>query len=350
MNGSKNVHINHQFSESTDPTAVTRKSDHIELAFRSQTDDNDKRFFYEPLFAAHPNNQDTWQVAFNNKILKFPIWISSMTGGTALAKTINYNLASACNEFGLGMGLGSCRQLLTDQTYFQDFNVRPIMGDDLPLFANLGIAQLEQLIFQKQLDKIIRLVESLQADGLIIHVNPLQEWLQPEGDRFQHPPIQTIETILNYFPQLKIIVKEVGQGMGYHSLRHLLQLPLAAIEFAAFGGTNFAKLELLRSHTNETQSFSAFANVGHNATEMVEMVNNIVDELGDKITCKHVIISGGIKNCLDGFYLINRSKINAIYGQASGFLKYAQGDYELLKQYISNETSGLLLAKAFLKI
>jgi isopentenyl-diphosphate Delta-isomerase len=115
------------------------------------------------------------------------MWVSSMTGGTKMAHTINHNLARACKEFRIGMGLGSCRKLLDDDTYFEDFNLRPIMGDDLPLFANLGIAQVEILLAENKLDQIKRLVEKLQADGLIIHINPLQEWMQPEGQQDSTP-------------------------------------------------------------------------------------------------------------------------------------------------------------------
>ena len=173
-----------------------------------------------------------------------------MTGGTDMARIINRNLAQACGEFGFGMGLGSCRQLLYSNEHFDDFNVRPLMGDDVPLFANLGIAQLEILIERNETSLITKLITKLNADGLIIHVNPMQEWLQPEGDRFKKPPIETIKTIVDRL-DCPLIVKEVGQGFGYESIKALLQLPLAAVDFAAAGGTSFSKLELLRGVTEQ---------------------------------------------------------------------------------------------------
>ena len=180
-----------------------------------------------------------------------------MTGGTKLAGTINRNLAMACNEFGMGMGLGSCRIIMEDDTYFEDFNMRAIIGDDLPLWANLGIAQIEELVGKKQEDKAAELVEKLRADGLIIHVNPMQEWFQPEGDILTCPPLDTIKRFLDSF-SVPVIVKEVGQGMGPESLRELLQLPLQAIEFAAFGGTNFARVELLGTKRPAGHSLNLF--------------------------------------------------------------------------------------------
>lgn len=333
-----------------DPNATSRKRDHIELAFRSQvgTDSLDPRFYYEPLLSSHPS-EITSSSIFLGKNLNNPIWVSSMTGGTELAKTINHNLARACKDFGMGMGLGSCRGLLNSDEYLKDFDIRSIMGNNLPLYANLGIAQVEQLLINDQGEQIFRMMDKLRADGLIIHVNPMQEWLQPEGDRFTQPPLQTIEEYLSVTDR-PVIVKEVGQGMGYASMKALFQLPLAAVDFAASGGTNFAMLELLRSNPEKQNIYESLARIGHSAEEMVTMTNSIKEELGEKMICKEVIISGGIKNFLDGYYLINKLNLSCVYGQASGFLKYARGDYQELYDYVQSQVDGLALAKAFLKV
>lgn len=326
----------------------SRKNDHIDLAFKSQVDQLDERFYYEPMLSAHPTD-DLASSNLNNKALKAPIWISSMTGGTAKAGMINKHLGKACGEFGLGMGLGSCRIILEDDTYFEDFNLRPLIGNDYPFYANLGVAQIEELIIANKTDLIQRLVDKLKADGLIIHVNPMQEWLQPEGDRFTMTPLAVVEEVLNKF-DFPVIVKEVGQGMGYHSLKALFQLPIAAIDFAAHGGTNFAMLELLRSDESKQELYGPLANIGHSAEQMVGFTNQIVDELGDKRKCDFVIISGGIKTFLDGYYLINKIKVPAIYGMASPFLKHATGDYDELKNFVSAQIEGLKLANAMLKV
>lgn len=335
----------------TDPTAQERKADHITLAFQSQVSKGqlDNRFFYEPLLAAHPEKNSLPKFDFLGKKFHAPMWVSSMTGGTEMANTINHNLARACGEFGFGMGLGSCRSLLYSDERLSDFAIRPLMGNNVPLFANLGIAQLEELIDKNDLFLLDELISKLDADGLIIHVNPFQEWLQPEGDRFKRPPLQTIETIINTssFP---VIVKEVGQGFGYESLKRLFQLPIAAVDFAANGGTNFAKLELLRSDEMHKEIYAQLANVGHSAEDMVNMTNQILIELGDKVLCQQVIISGGVHSFLDGYYLTQKLNTSCVYGQASSFLKHAQGDYETLKKYVNSQIQGLELAHAFLKI
>ena len=116
-----------------------RKKDHIDLAFkaRAQMDEIDRRFNYEPLMAKHPSGELP-AFDFLGKTMRAPIWISSMTGGTRLAGKINRNLARACNKFGLGMGLGSCRALLESDEHLEDFDLRNIIGTELPFFANLG--------------------------------------------------------------------------------------------------------------------------------------------------------------------------------------------------------------------
>jgi len=326
-----------------------RKSDHINLALHMQTlvNELDNRFYYEPMMSGFPK-ENIEPVPFAGKVLKVPLWVSSMTGGHALSGTINRNLARACREFGMGMGLGSCRRLLDDDANFDDFNMRPVIGDSQPLFANLGIAQVEELVENKKTDILRRLVDRLQADGLIIHVNPLQEFLQPEGNIIHYPPVETIEKLLQSI-EFQIIVKEVGQGFGPRSLHRLLQLPLAAIEFGAFGGTNFSKIENSRQQIQQRSKYQPFVNVGVTAEEMVDLVNGIVNS-GEKLACNQLIISGGIKNFLDGFYLTRKSVLPAIYAQASLFLKYSRGDYAELQQFIKDQIEGYKMAESYLTL
>lgn len=326
-----------------------RKRDHINLALESQTlkAEIDRRFWYEPMLSAHPTGLQPFQ--FLGKQFRAPLWVSSMTGGTQLAGVINTNLAKACREFGFGMGLGSCRSILKDNAHFKDFDMRSIITNDLPLYANLGISQMEELVESNTVNLANELVERLRADGLIIHVNPLQEWFQPEGDRLKKSPLDTIQKFLEK-TKFPVIVKEVGQGIGPQSLLELMKLPLEAIEFAAFGGTNFARMEMMRSPDQETaELFTSLTQVGVSAEEMLEQVNNIVEN-GKNILCKQLIISGGIKSFMDGFFFLKKSKLKAVYGQASSFLKYARGDYQPLQQYIQNQIRGLEMAEAYLRI
>lgn len=329
--------------------ARERKSDHIHLAIQSQTSvrEMDRRFYYEPMISSFPIEIPE-PITLAGKTMKVPVWVSSMTGGHTLSGLINRNLARACNEFGMGMGLGSCRMLLSDDTFFEDFNVRSLIGEEQPLFANLGIAQIEELVERKETDRLRKLVGQLNADGLIVHVNPLQEWVQREGNIIRNAPVETIEKLLGKvdFP---LIVKEVGQGFGPQSLRRMLKLPLAALEFGAFGGTNFSKVESSRLQEQENQKHLPFINVGVSAEEMVDLVNDMVLQ-GEKFACNQLIISGGIRNYLDGFYLTRKSVLPAVYAQASTFLKYSQGDYAVLQQFIRDQLEGYRMANSYLTL
>lgn len=326
----------------------SRKESHLALALSSQNETIDSRFYYEPMLSAHPDKTDEWPKVIGDKTMRFPLWISSMTGGTPKTNEINLRLAKAAKKFGLGMGVGSARIALEGGGQLEGFDLRSTVGEEVPLYLNFGIAQIEMMLQNDTINKVQDLVKNLKADGVIIHVNPLQEWLQPEGDFIHKAPIDTIEKFLKTV-KLPLIIKEVGQGIGFESLKRLLQLPLTAIEFAANGGTNFSKLELLRNKT-KSEFLMPFVYVGHSAKEMVVMCNQLYEELGDKVKCQTLIISGGIKDFLDGYYLIQKSKMNAIYGQASGFLKYAEESQEALDSFIEHQIEGLLLARTLLTI
>jgi isopentenyl-diphosphate delta-isomerase len=325
-----------------------RKLDHINLALNSQTGkfEQDRRFIYEPMLAGHPTENDK-PFSFLGKTMKAPLWISSMTGGTGVARDINSNIARACREFGLGMGLGSCRKILFGKQHWEDFDFRDVIGDEQPFWANLGIAQVEELLKDKNEQAIVDLVGELRADGLIIHVNPMQEWFQPEGDHLENPPVETIETLMSRI-ETPLIVKEVGHGMGEESLKRLLQMKLEAIEFAAFGGANFSKLELMRAEPDKLEMFRPFTFVGQSAGQMVKSVNRIVET--SEVSCRQIIVSGGIKNYLDGYFYVSKSKLPAIFGMASQVLKHATGDYEILKTFIENQITAYRFAQNYLKI
>ncbi len=330
-----------------DPTAQSRKTDHITLAMESVVSGQDHRFYYEPILSGFPKDVDI-SVNILDKTMRYPLWISSMTGGTEHAANINKNLAKVAQEFGLGMGLGSCRQLLESDDRLADFDVRQLMPDQ-PLVANLGIAQVEQLIEQGKVSKITELIDKLEADGLFIHINPLQEWMQPEGDRYYKSPLECIELLLAEL-DTPILVKEVGQGMGPKSLEALMRLPLEAIEFGAHGGTNFSMLELLRSSEEKQALYSPVTRLGHSNEEMIELSKQIVADLAHDIKTKHLIASGGISNFLDGYYCVESMSMSGMYAMASAFLTYAQGKYEPLQAYVKAQVEGLEMCKTFLTV
>lgn len=333
-------------SPKEDITASSRKKDHINLAFEASTstDQADPRFYYEPVLATMDLKSARIHTNFLGANMDAPIWVSSMTGGTELARTINHNLAKVCREFGLGMGLGSCRQLLNSDEYLPDFDVREIIGIQ-PLYANLGIAQVIDIVQKEEYVQIESLLSRLRADGLIIHINPLQEWMQPEGDVIKMIPTECIRKVLDHL-DIKIIVKEVGQGFGPESLKALLALDIVGIELAGFGGTNFALLEALRSQDSD---HIPLVNVGHSAEEMIGFLNDLGHKDPGYMT-KGIIISGGIKDYLTGYYLNELCIFPSVYGQASSFLRHAMGSYSDLAKYVEEQIKGYRLASQYLRV
>lgn len=325
-----------------------RKEDHINLTFKSRPESQVQLqdYTYEPLFAPHPNNEDqNLTQTFMGYEFRLPFWVSSMTGGTEKAKIINQNLARACDEFGLGMGLGSCRSLIDSDKRFEDFNVKPLMGT-APLFTNFGVAQIEELVDQARLNRINEITESLNANGIIVHVNPLQEWAQPEGDRFKRAAIESIEAVVE-ISKYPVIVKEVGQGFGPQSLKALSQLPLAAIELAGYGGTNFTLLEHARIEDQAAANAkSELALVGHRVSEMISFINQLDPKL---MKCQNFILSGGITGPITGDLYLRELKFNGVIGMASQFLKYSMGEYQELQKYMMQLKSELLMAKAYIR-
>jgi isopentenyl-diphosphate Delta-isomerase len=324
-----------------------RKADHINMAFESQVNVADSRFNYEPIEAFNLN-EPLPNVQWGDKTMAMPWWISSMTGGAEMAGPINELLAKACQKYGLGMGLGSCRPVLENSSFSKDFFVRKWMPDQ-PLYANLGIAQLEELHLAGQWSKLEQMLDKLEADGLIIHLNPLQEWMQPEGDEINKYPLDTIKRTLDAVDK-HVIVKEVGQGFGPHTMTELMKLPLLALDFGSLGGTNFSKLEHIRRTEESYPGYEEVTKIGHTAYEMADMANELMAALGNDVACKNIIISGGIKNFLDGYYFVNKVNMPAIYAQASPFLKYTMQGAEALDKFIESQIAGFQMASKTLRI
>ena len=318
------------------------------MAFESQTAQNDTRFYYEPIFSKSPDQFKNEEIQIGGRSMQHPIWISSMTGGAEKAGKINENLAKAAAQYGLGMGLGSCRPVIEEKESAKDFRVRHLMVDQ-PLFANLGIAQIEEYLNKGNGLRIVELIKSLEADGLIVHVNPLQEWFQPEGDKFEHPPIETIKRVLDLvdFP---LIVKEVGQGFGPKSIRELMRLPLEAFDFGSFGGTNFSLLENHRRSDIKKREWEPAVHLGHTADEMSDWVNEFIADSPKEVQVKNIIVSGGIRNFLDGYYYTQKVNRSAIYAQASAFLKYALLGEQELFEFVESQIEGLAMCQQYLTI
>ena len=203
--------------------AERKKNHHLEMAMSSIIPkvQRDQRFDYEPLLSAHPQKQTpNLSTKFLGKKIDAPFWISSMTGGSSKANQVNKTLAKVAHQLNIGMGLGSCRPLLEEPERFDDFNLRPILGDELPLTANIGVAQLEEILNSTSLQQRWKnVLNDLDVDGVFVHINPLQEWLQPEGDQFTRSSLDILKDYLQ-IEEKPVLVKEVGQGLALEVLKN----------------------------------------------------------------------------------------------------------------------------------
>ncbi len=173
--------------------------------------------------------------------LAAPLLISCMTGGTDDARRLNRRLARVAQEYGFAMGLGSGRALIESPDSIETFDVRAL-APDVALLANLGAVQLNK---GYGIAECRRLVDILHADALALHLNPLQEALQPEGDTCFRGLLERIARLCDSadFP---IVVKEVGWGIAPDNVRALFDIGVAAVDLAGAGGTSWSEVERYR--------------------------------------------------------------------------------------------------------
>jgi isopentenyl-diphosphate delta-isomerase len=192
------------------------------------------------------------------KRLKVPLLISSMTGGTEAARAINRNLAQGAQARGIAMGLGSQRTGIEQAETADTFRVRDLAPNIL-LLANLGAVQLN---YGYTADQCRRAVEMIGADALILHLNPLQEALQADGDWNWAGLLAKIEAVCKML-DVPVVAKEVGWGIGEHAARQLAAAGVAAIDVAGAGGTSWSEVESHRAATDSLRRLAeAFADWG----------------------------------------------------------------------------------------
>ncbi len=227
-------------------------------------------------------------VTFLGKQLNFPLLIGSMTGGSPTAGRLNRILAKAAQKTGVGMALGSIRAALELPQLVWTFQVREVAPDCL-LLANLGAIQLN---YGYGLEECRRALDMSGADGLILHLNPLQEALQVEGNTRFSGLLHRIETICTGLGA-PVIVKEVGHGLSEQAARQLLDAGVAALDVAGAGGTSWSQVELHRSVTPSQQEIAAaFRDWGIPTAEALQQARRAAPTLP-------LIASGGLDTGVD---------------------------------------------------
>lgn len=298
-----------------------RKADHIRInleenvGFPTLTTGLERfRFSHEALPELDLQEVDTSSALFGKQV-KAPILVSSMTGGTVDAERINRNLAEAAQMQGLAMGVGSQRAGLEHATTARTFRVRDVAPGVL-LFANIGAVQLN---YGYGVDDCRRAVEMIEADALILHLNPLQEVVQAGGDTNWRGLLHKIAEVCKTLG-VPVIAKEVGWGISQETARRLIEAGISAIDVAGAGGTSWSQVEMHRAPTERLRRLAAaFGDWGIPTAESLQEVARVRAEM--QHSTLSLFASGGIRTGLD---ITKCVALGAdLVGLASPFLKRA---------------------------
>jgi isopentenyl-diphosphate delta-isomerase len=266
------------------PQTESRKKDHVEFVLKKGAQ-YEKTTGFEHVDLVHnalPEmslDEVDLSTTFFGKKVSYPIIITAMTGGYKDAKKINRGLAEAAQKHGIALGLGSQRAMIEKPELADTYKVREV-APDIPILANIGACQLKSY----PLDKIETIVSSVEADGLAIHLNPLQEVIQGEGDTDFKGVLKAVRKTCERL-DVPIMVKETGAGMSQAVALKLKEAGVSYIDVAGAGGTSWSRVEYLRSE--------AVPGLEDWGLPTVESIMECRDTLP-------MVASGGIRNGVDG--------------------------------------------------
>ncbi|MBS1537443.1 MAG: type 2 isopentenyl-diphosphate Delta-isomerase [Bacteroidetes bacterium] len=275
-------------------TTPSRKQQHVELCvnddvtFRRKTNGFER---YEFIHNALPecNFSDISTVTeFLEYRCSMPLLISCMTGGYPDAERINGDLAEICQTFNIPMGVGSQRQAIENSQYHRSFQIVREKAPSIPLLSNIGAPEVAKM---KSSDDICRMIDLIKADAMVIHLNPLQELLQPEGSPNFTGVLSGIEQLVRWL-EIPIFVKEVGAGISADVAKRLLSVGVKGIDVAGAGGTSWAGVEILRNTEQET--LSHYWDWGIPTAECVSQIKPLKTE--NNFT---LVSSGGIQSAME---------------------------------------------------
>jgi isopentenyl-diphosphate delta-isomerase len=273
----------------------SRKKEHVDIILRENVGFRGKstglerlEFVHNALPELNLAEVDT-RVSFLGRDLALPFLVSCMTGGYADALAINRQLAEVCEEMRIAMGVGSQRQALEDRQYHRTFSVVREVARTIPVIGNIGAAEVARL---RDSSGPQRLVELVHADGFAVHLNPLQEFLQPEGNPEFRGVLDGIRLLVRSLP-VPVIVKEIGAGLSPGVIRRLLEAGVRHIDVAGAGGTSWAGVETLRR--KKPGGADRFWDWGIPTAEALRGAAALRNE-GHQFT---LIASGGISSGLD---------------------------------------------------
>lgn len=305
----------------------SRKDDHIRICLDEKVQVNqitnglEKYQFTHVCLPELDYQEIDISTTFLNRQLNTPLLISSMTGGTENAQLINQRLARIAQKYGLPMGIGSGRVIIEKPEIAPTFQVRDY-APNIILLANLGAVQLN---YGYGWEECLKLVDILEADALILHFNPLQECIQPEGDTNFKDLLKKIEQVCDKL-SIPVIAKEVGNGISAKMAEKFINVGVKAIDVAGMGGTSWAMVESERAKNPlQRELGKTFANWGIPTADCVKDIRQKYPEIP-------LIASGGIRN---GLEVAKMLALGAdMVGLAYPFLKTAITSEEAIEELV----------------
>jgi isopentenyl-diphosphate delta-isomerase len=235
----------------------SRKKEHLELSLSGEVVFKTKSTGFENYDFVHDaiTEVDIHYINFCTKFfgkkIDYPFLISCMTGGTSDAENINAQLAIVAENLNIPIGVGSQRQALENDEFVESFKTIRKNAPNAPVLGNIGASQVVQF---KSIEPVQLLVNMIEADAMVIHVNPLQELLQKEGEAEFKGLLKHLKLMVNKL-NVPVIVKEVGAGISYGAALKLLETGVKGIDAAGAGGTSWAGIEILRNNNNKDDNY-----------------------------------------------------------------------------------------------
>ncbi len=230
------------------PGTPSRKKDHVDLcvseqvSFREKTNGlEDWDFINNALPELNTEDIDP-STEFLGYRLSFPLLVTGMTGGYDEAERINGALAEACQDLRIALGAGSMRQALENDRYHESYRILRRNGPDIPILANIGAVEVAAM---RDARPAQYMVDLLEADALVVHTNPLQEFLQPEGEPRFRGVLDGLSMLVRAL-EVPVILKEVGAGISREAAMRAHEVGVQWIDIAGAGGTSWAGVEMLR--------------------------------------------------------------------------------------------------------
>jgi isopentenyl-diphosphate delta-isomerase len=279
------------FGEKMDSIIEKRKKDHLELCASKDVSFKQKTTLFECVelnYKALPEvnlNKVNLETNFLGKKFSFPFLVSAITGGTQASRKVNEEIAIACQETGIGMGLGSMRAMLKHPSLTETYYIRD-KAPDIFLAGNIGAVQLQEY----KIEEIESALQAIEANALAVHINAAQESIQPEGDTNFEGCIAKITELADKL-SIPVYVKEVGHGISYEVALALKETKIKAIDVQGAGGTSWTRVDALRHQKSFGLIFSEFGIP--TAASLIETKQALHG------TGKKIIASGGIRTGID---------------------------------------------------